>query len=79
MAVDFSIHHFHIDHNAPCLPPKFYITIVLDFSWNGLNTQEKLETVVMQNIYFFGGGGGVNKVHYGLCENLEDRAMFTRH
>ena len=28
------IHHFHIDHNAPCLlyPPKFCITIVLDFS-----------------------------------------------
>ena len=24
----------------------------------------------MQYIYFFwGGGGGVNKVHYGLCEN----------
>ena len=73
MAVGFSIHHFHIDHNAPCLPPKFYITIVLDFYWNGLNTQEKLETMVMQNL------GGVNKVHYGLCENLEDKATFTRH
>ena len=30
------------------------------------NTWEKLETIVMQNLV---GGGGVNKVHYGLCEN----------
>ena len=26
-----------------------------------VNTQEKLETMIMQNL-------GVNKVHYGLCE-----------
>ena len=44
------IHYFHIDHNAPCLPPKFCITIVFNFFW---------------------GGGGVNKVRYGLCENGE--------
>ena len=46
------IHHFHIDHNAPSLPPKFCITIVFYFSWDNCNTQEKLETMVMQN---FGG------------------------
>ena len=28
----YDIHHFHIDHNAPCLPPKLCITIVLEFS-----------------------------------------------
>ena len=27
------IHHFHIDHNAPCFTPKFCITIVSNFSW----------------------------------------------
>ena len=31
--------------------------------------------MVMQSFYFFcfflGGGGGVNKVHYSLCENGE--------
>ena len=27
------IHHFHIVHNTPCLSPKFYITIVSNFSW----------------------------------------------
>ena len=29
--------------------PKFCITIIFDFSWDDCNTQEKLETVVMQN------------------------------
>ena len=60
------IHHFHIDHNASCLPPKFCITTVFDFSWDDYNTQEKLETMVMQIL-------GVNKMDYGLCENGESR------
>ena len=30
-------------------PPKFYITIVFDFSWGDCNNQEELETMVMQN------------------------------
>ena len=46
-------------------PPKFYITIVLDFSWDDCNNQEKLETMVMENVL------EVNKVHYGLCESNE--------
>ena len=50
---------------------------VFDFSSDDCNTPEKLETMVIQFylfIFFFGGGGGVegiNKVHYGLCENGE--------
>ena len=31
-------------------PPKFCITIVLDFSWDDCNTQEILEIMVMQNV-----------------------------
>ena len=46
-------------------PPNICITIALDFSWDDCNTQEKLETMAMQNF------GGVNKVHYGLCESSE--------
>ena len=38
----------------------------MDFSWDDCNTKEKLETMVMQNLE-----GGVNKVHYGLCESSE--------
>ena len=47
--------------------------IVFDFSWDDRYTQEKLETMVMQIflVSFWGGGGGLNKVHYGLCENGE--------
>ena len=53
----------HIDHNALCLPPpKFFITIVFDFRWDDCNTQEKLETIVMQFPFLGeggkGGGGG---------------------
>ena len=47
-------------------PAKFCIAIVFDFSSNDCNTQEKLETTMMQN-----WGGGVNKVHYGRYENGE--------
>ena len=36
-------------------PPNRCIKIVLDISWDDCNTQEKLETRVMQ--IFFGGGG----------------------
>ena len=43
----------HIVHPPP--PPKFYITIVFDFSWDNCNTQQKLETMVMQ--FVFGGTG----------------------
>ena len=68
-----SIHHCHIDHNAPCLspPPKFYITVVFDFAWDDCNTQEELETMVMQ--FFFGGVGGgvVNKVQEPAIQSCD--------
>ena len=45
------IHYFHIDDNAPCLPPtpptprppakkKLCITIAFDFFWDDCNNQE---------------------------------------
>ena len=49
-------------------PLKFCISVVFDFSWDDCNTKEKLETTVAQNL---GGGGGVNKMYYGVCENGE--------
>ena len=65
-------------HNSPILvhtikyfvypppPPqkkKICITVVLDLSWDDCNTQEKLETIVKQNLGVGGGGGGVKKVY----------------
>ena len=76
------IYHFHIDFTILCptppslppLPPpqkkektrqEICITIVFHFSWT--TTREKLKTMVI----FFWGGGEINKVHFGLCENGE--------
>ena len=36
-------------HNVLCLSPKFCISIVFVFSWDHFNSQEKLETILMQN------------------------------
>ena len=47
-----SIHHFHIPHNTPCLPPKICITFVFHFPWVLQSSQEKRKTMLMQN---FGG------------------------
>ena len=65
--------HFVCSAPPPPPPPKKSKkkngrTTVLDFSWDHCNTQEKLETMVMQNL---GGGGAVNKLHYGLYEGSE--------
>ena len=64
----FYICHFHIEipHNMHLVYPQiFCITIVFDYSWNDCKIEEKLETMAIQNF------GGVNRVHYGLCENGE--------
>ena len=60
------IRNFHISHNAPYLPPppppqkkKFFITFVFHFFWVLQPSQEKLKTMLMQNL------GGANKEHYG--------------
>ena len=42
----------HLVYPPPQKKKKICITIVFDFSWDDCNTQEKLETMVMQN---FGG------------------------
>ena len=60
-----AIHHFHEDHNAACLTTQIFTIIVFYLSRKDCNTQEKLETTVMQNL------GGADKVNYGLCENGE--------
>ena len=47
-------------------PPKFYITIVSNFSWVLQPSKQKLKTMVTQ--IWWGGG---DEVHYGLSENSE--------
>ena len=57
--------HLHISHNAPYLPQKILQSIVFNFSWDSYNTLEKWKTKVTH--FFFWGGGGADKVHYGWC------------
>ena len=70
-----SIRYFHIDHNAPCLPPK----ILHNYCFQFLQGNTVVPREIEDNGYAFffegggggGGGGGVNKVHYGLCGNSD--------
>ena len=64
----------HISHKAPFLPPlpppqkkKFWITLVFHFSWVLQPFQEKLKTMLMQNL----GVDGADNVHYGRCASGE--------
>ena len=69
-----AIRHLYISHDAPHLPPpppKFCITFVFHFSCVLQPSQEKLNTMLMQNVYWGLGGGGANKMHYGKCGNGE--------
>ena len=47
------IHYIHLNHSAnnTTILPQFWITVVFSFSWEDCNTQEKFETIVMQNIW----------------------------
>ena len=57
---------------APLFTPQICIAILSNFSWVLQSSQEKSKTMVIQNFLFLEeGGGGVNKVHYGVCENGE--------
>ena len=71
-----SIHHFRIDHNAPCLsptppPPNF----AKPLSWISAKTTVTPRRNRKQWLCkIFSGrewGGGVNNVLYGLCESSE--------
>ena len=63
---EFTIFTMTIMHLIyPPTPSKSY-TVVLDFSWDDRNTQEKMEAIAMQTF-----GGAV----YGLCENGQSRTF----
>ena len=57
-----NIHHFHLDHYAPSLPPKFCIISFL----RGITVVPRQKEDTGYTKFW-----GVNMVHYGLCENGE--------
>ena len=73
-----SIHHFRINHNAPCLspthppPPQILQNHCLGFLLRRLLHPEEIGNNGYAKFFLGGsGGGGVNKVLYGLCESSE--------
>ena len=59
-----SIDHFQKYHNTLCfILPKFCISIAFIFSWDHSKSQEKTETMFMQNF------GGTNKEYFGIFES----------
>ena len=58
------LHDFHIAFNTPCLPYKILLKHCLPFLLGWFNTQEKLETMVLQNLG--GGGGGIRGVLWAM-------------
>ena len=59
--------YFQTPFFSKCIRTCFF-SIMSFPQWVLESSQEKSKTMVMQK---FGGGGGVNKVHYGLRENGE--------
>ena len=63
------IHHFHIDHNIPCLLPKILHNHCFQFLLGITVVSRPKRNRRSYNDY--AKLWGVNKVHYDLCENGE--------
>ena len=70
---DTSIHHFHIDHNAPCLPPRLLHNHCFQFPLVITVVPREIEDNDYAKFW------EVNKVHYGLCEIGEYGRKTMRH
>ena len=55
------IHHFHIDHNAPCLLPKILHIHCFQFLLGNTVVPREIQDDDYAKLW------GVNKMHYGLC------------
>ena len=57
------IGHFQKYHNTLCLSLQILKSIAFIFPWDHSKSQEKMETMFMQNF------GGTNKEYYGIFES----------
>ena len=75
-----STHHFHIDYNAPRFPPKFLHNYCFQFLLGIIVVPRGIEANGHAHYLFIfvlvgGGGGGREKVHYGLCVQIDWNEM----
>ena len=83
-----SIRYFHIDHNAPCLPPKILHNYCFQFLLGNTVVPREIEENGYAFFFLEGGGRGgggreaglveVNKVHYGLRGSSDILQMEVR-
>ena len=59
--------HFGKYHNTLRLPPEFCISIVFVFSWDHCKSQEKLETMLMENL-----GGQIGHFRVALSLSFKE-------
>ena len=73
-AVIYYIRHLYNSHNATCLPPKIFISIVFNFSWDVWNNTKILKNKGYAKFW------GANKVYYGRCADGESSplSMYSR-
>ena len=65
------IHRFHIDHNELCLPPKFCMTIVSNFSWVLQSSQQRSKIIRVMRLRKIKG------VKEGACYYLFENGEIT--
>ena len=79
MYVRVSIHHFHIDYNAPRFPQKFSHNYCFQFLLGIIVVPREIEANgyghYLFSFFFFFWRGEVNKVHYGLCVKIDWKEM----
>ena len=60
-----------MDHNAACLPTRILHNHCFQFLLGTTVVPREIQDNSYAKCFFGGVGGGVNKMHNGLCENGE--------
>ena len=71
MVQKHKIHHFHISHNAPYLPPKISHNFCFSFLLGITAVQREIENNAYAKFFFLGGGGQIRSIVGNLAMENE--------